>query len=119
MNRKLISNQELASSLLIFKIKLKQLLARDGLTQKELAKKVGLSEATINNYVMGRRLPKDSTLRNIAKVFSIPLHVLLGQDRTTQLFLQSKSEEHMYSNFANTYHIDPLLAVSYFKRHMY
>ena len=43
------------------------LLMEQGKTQRELAKQVGTTEASISRYIKGDRVPKGYILANIAK----------------------------------------------------
>lgn len=43
-----------------------------GLTQKEAAKKLGISEETVSNYERGKRFPDVPVIRKIEKVYGIP-----------------------------------------------
>lgn len=49
---------------------IKQIRAKIGLTQAELAKMVGVTEATIQNWERGKKIPttKHTTLRSCGKV---------------------------------------------------
>lgn len=49
-----------------------------GMTQKELAEKMGTSYVVISQWENGKRNPKFSTLREIAKALEIPTTDLLG-----------------------------------------
>lgn len=45
----------------------------EGLTQKELGEKIGMSDAQIRNYESGRANPKIDTLKRIAVGLGVPL----------------------------------------------
>lgn len=51
-----------------------------GLTQKQLANKLGLAEITIRQYENKSRTPKLETLKKIALVFNILLSELIGDN---------------------------------------
>lgn len=51
-----------------------------GLTQKELAQKLGLSTSTIGGYESGQRKPDIKTLVRIAELFDMSVDRLLGID---------------------------------------
>lgn len=47
-------------------VRIKSLLDKKGLTQKELANAVGCTEAAISHYIKGDRVPRASVLSKIA-----------------------------------------------------
>ena len=52
-----------------FKERVKSLMERDNISQKELAKLSGISEASVSRYLSGDLRPRMDILTNIAKVF--------------------------------------------------
>ena len=60
-----------------------------GLSQKELAKRVGVSTGAIGNYEAGLRRPKFEVLEAFADVFNVPMGVLLGDDEACRLLMYS------------------------------
>ena len=54
------------------------LLKRKGIQQKELAERIGLTEATISRYISGERDPKPEVLANIATALHTTSDFLLG-----------------------------------------
>ena len=46
--------------------RIKELLEKKGITQKELALKVGCTEAAISHYIKGDRIPRSSVMTKIA-----------------------------------------------------
>lgn len=82
--------------------RIKEKRKETGLTQKELAQKVGLSEASISKYEHGK--VEDVThnmLIKFAEVLNVPISWLLGIDETPQTPLPSLSaeEKHLIGNF--------------------
>lgn len=51
-----------------------------GLTQKEVAEKLGISRQAYANYEIGNREPDHKTLIEIAKLFNVSLDYLLGKE---------------------------------------
>ena len=49
----------------------------DGITQKQLAKEVGVAESVISRYVNDERAPKLMTMYKIAKVFGVDMEFFL------------------------------------------
>lgn len=66
----------------VFRLRIKQLREDNNLTQKELGKKLGLSDSTINNYESGKRQPEYPTLIKIANFFGVSTDYLVGKDNT-------------------------------------
>lgn len=50
---------------------LNDLLAKRGITQRELAQKAGMNEASISRYMDGERSPSLKNLQKIADVFGL------------------------------------------------
>lgn len=55
-----------------------QILKGRGLTQKELAARVGVTEAVMSRYISGEREPKPEMLANIATALHTTSDFLLG-----------------------------------------
>lgn len=54
-------------------VKIKTLRKTRGLTQQQLAERLGVQRATISNYEIGRRSPHIKELERIADVLGVPL----------------------------------------------
>ena len=52
---------------------------RDGMSQKELADKLGISRSTIGMYETGEREPDFETLEALADTFNVNMDTLLGK----------------------------------------
>ena len=61
--------------------RLQGLLRDQGVTQKDLANRIGTTEATISRYVSGDREPKADVLANIATALHTTSDYLLGIER--------------------------------------
>lgn len=64
--------------------RLKELLDINGLTQKELANRAGVSESAMSHYVKGDRIPRPTVLARIAGALNTSTDDLLGINNTTQ-----------------------------------
>ena len=62
-----------------FTERVKELMERDHISQKELAKLSGISESSISRYLSGSKEPRMDILSNIAKVFGVTTSYLLGE----------------------------------------
>ena len=63
-----------------FSEKLYELRKKDGLSQKELAKRLGISQASINYWEKGQRTPSIDMVSMIADYFGVSLNYLSGLD---------------------------------------
>lgn len=73
-----------------FKDMLKYFRMREGLSQSELAEKLGVSASRISMYEVGKREPDFETEEKIADFFNTDLNTLRGRD--------IESEERYYLN---------------------
>ena len=65
-----------------FAERLKLLRTDSGLTQIELADRLGFSKGTIGNYEAGLRTARGDDLENIADFFNVELDYLMGRTDT-------------------------------------
>ena len=63
--------------------RIKQARKAKGLTQKELAEKIGMTPQSICRYEADGRRPKADAMLNIAEALNIPMSELLGKPRPT------------------------------------
>lgn len=76
-----------------FKDMLKYLRNREGLSQAELAQKIGLGTSTISMYEVGKREPDFETLETIADFFNVDMNFLLGKTGSeNRISLTSRDE---------------------------
>lgn len=73
-NKKKISNK----STEIFISRLDQARKEKGLTQRELANRVGVTEVSMSRYINGARVPSGPIVVNIAKALGISVDYLVG-----------------------------------------
>lgn len=66
-----------------FRTRIKELCQEQGITQKELAKKMGITDISLNKTLRGE-YPQLQTLEKIANILNIPI---------TELFEKSSSDE--------------------------
>lgn len=59
---------------------LKNYRITNGLTQEELAKRLGTTKQVISNYENAKHSPKVEVARNIASAIGIPISTMLGAD---------------------------------------
>lgn len=63
------------------KFRIKEARLAANLTQKELAEKLGITDATLSGYETGAHDPKSNRLAEIAKICNTTVDFLLGVDR--------------------------------------
>lgn len=59
-----------------------ELLKTTGLTQRELANMVGVTEVSMSRYISNERTPKGTVIANIANALHTTSDYLLGAERT-------------------------------------
>ncbi len=64
----------------VFTSRVKKLMERDNISQKELAALSGISESSISRYLSGTLKPRMDILANIAKVFNVSVSYLVGEE---------------------------------------
>lgn len=73
--------------------KIKTLLKRQGMTQRELAEKAGTTEVSISRYMKRQRTPRLSALEGIAQVLGTNIDDLLTEKQTSTYMLQMTEAE--------------------------
>lgn len=122
--------QALLMSKIVFKVRLRQLMDRDHLLQKELAAVIDVSPILISKYVSGAVFPRYKKLYMLATYFGVPLEVLVGQDKLTTLYLNELQQSNTFlkfdslkasllNQFIDAYKIDPILAVNECRESIY
>ena len=72
---------------------LKSLRKDAGLTQKELADKVGVTNSTISFYEQEERSPSVDMIIRLAEIFNVSVDYLLGIDQKKNINLSGLKEE--------------------------
>ena len=60
--------------------RISDLLEQQGLSQRELADRIGVTEVSMSRYIKGERTPKGPIIANIAKVLHTTSDFLLGHE---------------------------------------
>ena len=68
-----------------FATTLKQLRQQAGLTQAELAEKLGVGQSAVSMYENGAREPDFDALKHIANFFSVDMNYLHGEEKGVAL----------------------------------
>ena len=72
---------------------LKTLRLQNGLTQAQVAQKLGVTKSVISAYETGLRVPSYDILINISKIFRVSTDFLLGLENIRELDLSGLTEE--------------------------
>jgi transcriptional regulator with XRE-family HTH domain len=78
---------------------LKELRAREKLTQEEFAKKIGSTRANVSSWEIGRAEPDVETLKRIASIFCVSLDDLLDLDSIVNPNIDLSPLEHFKDYF--------------------
>nr|DAR33951.1 MAG TPA: helix-turn-helix domain protein [Caudoviricetes sp.] len=62
----------------VFGSRISDLIKKNGLTQRELADKVGVTEVSMSRYIKGERTPKGPIVVNIANALHTTVEDLMG-----------------------------------------
>ncbi|MDI9472419.1 MAG: helix-turn-helix domain-containing protein [Tissierellia bacterium] len=77
----------------IFRKRLAALLADSGMTQTELAEKLGRTQSLIGSYLAGRREPSLTVLIEMANIFQVDIDYLVGRDAPDTIATHSEFDE--------------------------
>lgn len=55
-------------------------IKRSGITQKEIANKIGVCQQAVSSYVNGKKLPALDTLANLCKLLDLDANYILCQE---------------------------------------
>ncbi len=80
---------------------IKLLREKRGLSRKDLAMEIGVSEATISRYENGKREPNMDTLKNICITLGITMNDLTGEIHTADNLINNTNKKY-YSNLTSS-----------------
>jgi len=60
--------------------RLKETIKNSGISQSELARKIGVHHSAIGQYLSGRSMPALDTLANLCKILDVDTNYVLCQD---------------------------------------
>lgn len=78
---------------MVFGKTLKELLQQEGITQQELANKIGVSQRAVSKWINLQSEPTETAIINCAKVFDVSTDFLLG--------LENESGRKIYNTVSN------------------
>lgn len=73
--------------------RIKELREQNGLTQTELAKKIGVTRSSVNGWEMGISIPSIMKLVELAMFFHVTTDYLLGMDNAKRLDVDNLTDE--------------------------
>ena len=77
--------------------KLKNLRLQSGLTQKQLAERMGVTKSVISYYELDERCPSPEILVRLASIFHVSTDYLLGRENMKVLNISELNEEEIKS----------------------
>ena len=72
---------------------LKKLRSQEGLTQQQLADKLGVTKSVISYYELQERCPSPEVLIKLSSIFHVSTDFLLGLDRSVSIDLSGLDDE--------------------------
>lgn len=60
-----------------FTMNLKKLMIEREMTAADIARKTGMTQATLSRYINGKRIPKINSVIKIAKALNVPIELLM------------------------------------------
>lgn len=87
----------------IFSDRVFELMKKNGLNQKELAQKVGVTESAMSYYIKGERTPRSDVLKRIAITLSTSVDYLLGTNNSNER-IQNNQLQYLQRNLSK---LDP------------
>ena len=60
-----------------FTMNLKKLMIEREMTAADIARKTGMTQATLSRYINGKRIPKINSVIKIAKALNVPIELLV------------------------------------------
>ena len=76
-----------------FGTKLKSLRKQAGMTQQELATKLGITKSVVSYYELSERTPSPEVLKDLAIIFHVSSDYLLGIERTKTIDVSDLSDD--------------------------
>ena len=96
-----------------FKDMLVFLRHQEGLTQEELASRLGVSRSTIGMYERGKREPDLKTLEKIADIFGVDMNYILNHPVTEAAVMTDAAASEYQAKFSSLDRMDQIKAMGY------
>ena len=76
-----------------FGLKLKELRKQAGMTQQQLAEKLGITKSVVSYYELSERTPSPDVLKDLAIIFHVSTDYLLGIERAKTIDVSDLSDD--------------------------
>ena len=76
-----------------FGLKLKELRKQAGMTQQQLAEKLGITKSVVSYYELSERTPSPDVLKDLAIIFHVSTDYLLGIERAKAIDVSDLSDD--------------------------
>lgn len=76
--------------------RIKQLREQNGMTQSELAKKLGITRSSVNAWEMGISVPSTQYIIELSQLFKVTTDYLLKNDKETTISVSGLTEEDIH-----------------------
>ena len=76
-----------------FSTKLKDLRKQAGMTQQQLADKLGITKSVVSYYELSERTPSPEVLKDLALIFRVSTDYLLGIERAKTIDVSDLSDD--------------------------
>ena len=73
--------------------KLKELRKQAGMTQQQVADKLGITKSVVSYYELSERTPSPEVLKDLALIFRVSADYLLGIERSKTIDVSDLSDE--------------------------
>ena len=83
----------MSKGLLLLAEKIKSIREQLGMTQAEVARKLGLTRSSINGWEMGLSVPSTQYIVELAKLFNVSTDYLLGMEQGAVLNIDDLTEK--------------------------
>lgn len=83
----------MAKELFLLAEKLKRLREQCGMTQAELARRMGLTRSSVNAWEMGLSVPSTAMIVELSRIFRVSSDYLLGLPQNSMLDISGLSEK--------------------------
>ena len=94
-------------------MKLKEIMEQKSIKQNELAKKLGISTTSLNNYCNKKTEPNIETLKKFADYFNVSLDYLCGRTWNNQIGYIPENKKEVVKIILQLNDINTIKALSY------
>lgn len=83
----------MAKELFLLADKIRHIREQAGITQAELARKLGLTRSSVNSWEMGLSVPSTQYVIELAKLFDVSTDYLLGMEQGATISVEGLSDK--------------------------